>query len=284
MSTLKNLALIGGDRRQKYIGNYFSKNDYNVCSYANSAGFKVCCTLEEILFKCRIVILPIPVTKNGSFLNTCGDTNVPVKELYDNLNCLHIVFGGCFPKSMISFFEENNIVYHDFMADKSVSVLNSIATAEGALMEAIKESTINIHKSNCLVTGYGKCGEAIADRLKGLNANVTVAARRLEVHARIKSKGYTALSFHELPDYANNFDYIFNTVAAPVINPDIIDNLSNDCVIIDIASYPGGTDFDYARSKNIKALLKLSLPGRISPKTSGLVLSECIKNFVNERS
>ncbi len=29
MSTLKNLALIGGDRRQKYIGNYFSQNDYN---------------------------------------------------------------------------------------------------------------------------------------------------------------------------------------------------------------------------------------------------------------
>ena len=101
-----------------------------------------------------------------------------IDELLQHLNSNHIVFGGCFNQDFIKKLVDKNISYHDFMANESVAILNSIATAEGAIMEAIKESPVNIHNAPCLVTGYGKCGKTLAKKLQGLNANVYVAARK----------------------------------------------------------------------------------------------------------
>lgn len=50
-------------------------------------------------------------------------------------------------------------------------------TAEGAVAEAISLSPVNLYRSRCLVTGYGRCAAILADRLKGMGARVTVAGR-----------------------------------------------------------------------------------------------------------
>ena len=55
-----------------------------------------------------------------------------------------------------------------------VAIYNAIATAEGAIMEAIKMQPINLHKSRCLVLGYGRCAKVLAAKLKGMDAQVTV--------------------------------------------------------------------------------------------------------------
>ncbi len=48
------------------------------------------------------------------------------------------------------------------MKMNDVAILNAVATAEGAIAEAIKRSIINIHQSNCLVLGYGRCAQILA--------------------------------------------------------------------------------------------------------------------------
>lgn len=212
------------------------------------------------------------------------DIPILINDVYERLTPKQIVFGGCFPLSSKKYFEDNNIEYFDFMADESVACLNAVATAEGAIMEAIKESVVNIHDSSCLITGYGRCGKAIATRLKGLNAKITVAARKHEARCLARSNGYKAISLRELSSCSHEYDYVFNTIPTMVISPNVISRLKKHCIIIDIASYPGGTDFEFARKCGIKALLKLSIPGRISPKTSGLIICNSIEHYLNERS
>lgn len=279
----KCIALIGGDKRQNYIGEYFSDQGYEIYSYSNSAGFNVCCSLGEILSKCNIIILPIPAVKNINFVNTCSDTPVLLDDIIKRLNDHHIIFGGCLPQKLTEYLEHNNIMYHDFMADESVATLNSIATAEGAIMEAVRESPINIQDSNCLVTGYGKCAKTLSHKLSCFGANVTVAARKHSARCEARAAGLNAIGINDIQQYASKFSIIFNTVPALIITEDIISKLDSECIIIDIASYPGGTDFNYARKCRIKALLKLSIPGHISPKTSGYILSNSIEYYLKER-
>lgn len=284
MTCKKNVALIGGDRRQYYIGKNLHDKGFDIYSLAGGSGFNVCCSLEEILRKCDILVLPIPAIKDSQFINTCTDSTLLVKDLLSLLNSSqHILFGGCLNDSFKLELSKSNIPFYDFMSDECVSWYNSVATAEGAIMEAIKESPSNISSSHCLVTGFGKCGIAIATRLRAFNANVTIAARRDEVKAMAKSLDFNTIDINSIYKTGEKYDFIFNTVPALVIDERVIDSLQNEVLIIDIASYPGGTNFSYARSHQIKALLKLSIPGRISPKSSGFILSDFILKRILER-
>ena len=50
-------------------------------------------------------------------------------------------------------------------------------TAEGAIQLAMEELPITLHGARVLVIGYGRLGRVLADRLAGLKARVSVAAR-----------------------------------------------------------------------------------------------------------
>ena len=48
---------------------------------------------------------------------------------------------------------------------EEISLENAIATAEGAISLAVSQCPINLHRCRCLILGYGRCGQALADRL-----------------------------------------------------------------------------------------------------------------------
>ena len=68
-------------------------------------------------------------------------------------------------------------------------------------------------------------------------------------------------------------------IPAKILTRDYISLLHQDCTIIDIASAPGGTDFEVCKEFHIHALLCLGLPGRYSPKSSALILMEEINRI-----
>jgi dipicolinate synthase subunit A len=47
-------------------------------------------------------------------------------------------------------------------------------------------------------------------------------------------------------------------------------------VVIDLASAPGGTDFNAARELGLKAELAPGLPGIVAPVTAGRIIAELI--------
>ena len=161
-------------------------------------------------------------------------------------------------------------------------VLNAISTAEGAIQIAMEETIRTIHGSNVLIMGFGRIGKILAKELQGLGANVYCEARKNEDLAWIKAYGYNAIHLNELDNYLNDFHIIINTIPNLVLDEKKLNLLNKDCLIIDLASNPGGLDRDNAKKIGIKTIWALSLPGKVAPLTSAEFIKDTIYNIFQE--
>jgi dipicolinate synthase subunit A len=109
-----------------------------------------------------------------------------------------------------------------------------------------------------------------------------VAARRPEYLARITEMNLIPIPFHELDEALDDADLIFNTVPVQVLSEKMLRKVAPETVIIDLASAPGGTDFRAAKVLGINAVLAPGLPGKVAPKTAGLILARVITRLLLE--
>lgn len=163
-----------------------------------------------------------------------------------------------------------------------VAILNSIPTAEGTIAMAMEMMDITIHGCQAIVIGFGRCGSTLARNLKSLGANVKVAARRPSDLARITELSLTPIPMSDLKQAMQGADLVVNTVPHPMLTASVLDCLPTTCVVVDIASRPGGTDFDYAAKRGIQAKLAPSLPGMVAPKTAGRILASTIVRMLKD--
>ena len=118
--------------------------------------------------------------------------------------------------------------------------------------------------------------------LQGIGAKVYCEARKNSDIAWIKAYGYNSVHLSELSDKIDEFDIIINTVPAVVIDKEKVDKLKEDCLIIDLASNPGGVDKIAVKQRGIKLIWALSLPGKVAPTTSAEFIKETIYNILKE--
>lgn len=266
--------LIGGDSREKYLAYQLERNSIEIIHPEQVDRLK-----DK---KADFIVLPTPVTMDRFTVKaTEGQRKVTLKEVLEIAEPKQLIFGGMFPAEFRKALEEKGAIVNDFMKMDDIAVQNAVATAEGAIAEAIFMSNEVIHGQEALVLGYGRCAEVLADKLKGMAAKVTVMARREEARSRAWTFGNETKAFDDL-EGLEKYHYIFNTVPQLCITRDWIDRLNRYCCIVDIASKPGGVDFDYCSKKGIRAKLCGSLPGRYAPKTSGELLAQKIETILKE--
>lgn len=281
---------IGGDSRQIHLINYLIAYGYNVSSsalYSELLSDK--CNLlnnyKDALQTHHIILGPTPFSKDGKQINTLkNDIIIYINELKSLLTPEHLIIGGSIPSILSEALAKKNIPYIDLLQNDSVAIENAVSTAEGAIAKAITQSPINVNSSNCLVVGYGKCGKVIANKLSGLGAKVNITTRSSQNNAIAKSNGFTLVNPSDLIMKINTFEFIFNTVPDKILTSEYLSLLNPDVTIIDIASAPGGLDYDYINTTKINAFLYLGIPGKISPKSSGIILANAIIDYLNERS
>ena len=273
----KKILVIGGDQRLLLLADLLKNSFRSVQVYAlagadSLAKIEKADSLKKGLQGADIIVGPVPFTKDGIHILTKENTTILLTNFTESLMENGILFGGNIPISVVEAAKLKNIKCCDFMKMEEVALENAISTAEGAIAEAITLSPQNVNQQNCLVLGYGRCAKAIAQRLKGLNAKVTIAARKDTARKDAISQGYGAISLEELNDSISKEQFIFNTIPFRVLNGDLIEKVATDAVIIDIASSPGGTDFEACARQGIQAKLSLGIPGRFSPKTSAVIM------------
>lgn len=271
---MKNFLVLGGDLRQFYLAENLKKNENSREVYfSGDSGF----SLEEAMEKSDIIICPIPFTKDKkNIFSMHGIEGLDIEKFLNCVTSKHTIWGGVIPQNIKCELKEKNIRYFDFMEDEEVSVNNAVATAEGTIAEAIRLSTKNLHNSKCLVLGYGRCGKVLAQKLKALDAHVTIGGRNDQKLAYAFAFGLETINLKNLESIINKFDFIFNTVPELIVNKNFIDLMKKDVVLIDISSAPGGVDFDYCKKLGINANLCLGLPGKFSPETSANILFDAI--------
>lgn len=118
--------------------------------------------------------------------------------------------------------------------------------------------------------------------LFGLGAQTYVEARKYADLAMIEGHGYEPLDLYHLKDCIGDFDIIFNTVPALILDRETLQNVKSDALVIDLASKPGGVDFEAAKILGVKVIWALSLPGKVAPVTSGAIIKDTIMNIIRE--
>ena len=150
---------------------------------------------------------------------------------------------------------------------------NAVPTAEGAIALAVLHSPYRLHGAPCLVIGYGHIGRVLANKLHGLSARVTVAARRPSDRAAAEALGLEA---DETGRYARGLAYhfVFNTVPAPVLTQDQLAALLPGCLLVELASAPGG--IPACTRTDVTRIDAPGLPGRFCPASAGAAYAAAI--------
>jgi dipicolinate synthase subunit A len=223
-----DFAIVGGDMRQIYMTNELIARDFSVIVYGlKDPLLNLNCyhaeSLTEIINSCRIIITPIPISKDGfNIIALEPKLDLTIDNLCSLLTPKHRLYGGCFTTALINKCEANHIFHYDFMENEEVILYNTIATAEGAMAEAIYNSTINLHGSSCLIIGYGKCARTLADKLKGLCNHIDIAARSPRALADAYAESFGTTQITKLKDKIHQYDYIFNTVPALILTKELL--------------------------------------------------------------
>ena len=226
----------------------------------------------------KIYVLPIPVIKldrNQLVKEKLKQELIKVSQKGEVVK----VFGGVINEEWKSFLDAYQIPYWDFMKLPEVVEGNGWITAEATIAEVLQQSEKSIFGQKVLITGYGCCGEKIAKLFAKLGARVIVAARRGAVRETVVKDGFEAIAFEQLEKTLVDVATVINTVPAQVLTEDCIRRMPHESLIIDIASKPGGTDFEAAKRYGIKAKLALGLPGIYTTASSAQLLKDAISQY-----
>lgn len=194
-----------------------------------------------------------------------------------------LALGGKVSLQAAQIAQQAGVELVDYFARRELTVYNAIPTAEGCIGILLHERTRTLWGTNLLVLGYGPVGQALSVRLAALGAAVTVAARHPEQRAEAESAGLRAVPLAGLAAIAPAFDTVVNTVPAPVLTAPVLGQLRPGSLIVDLASHPGGTDWEAARRCGHRAIHALSLPAVCAPETAGELVARTVQTILQER-
>lgn len=274
------ICVLGGDSRMISAIRFMYKQNYSVSSFgldgiSNEAVIHN--DLESAVSEASLVVLPLPFSTDGIklFAPLCNH-EIKISDILTTIKKGQLIAGGKLSEDFCKKAMQKGCGIYDYYLSERLSVLNAIPTAEGAVSIAINETAKTIFGSKCVIAGYGRIGKILAKLLKNMGADVTVLARSEQALTWAEADGCHALPFYCASRYLDDKDIIFNTVPALWMDKKIIDSTRKNTVIIDLASAPGGVDFEYAKSVSRKVIFALSLPGKVAPETSGNIIADCV--------
>jgi dipicolinate synthase subunit A len=285
MNNSVGFGVLGGDRRQIYLAESLARDGYEVCACGfDRAEFSADvrkATLEKLISACGIVILPLPVTLDGVHLKTdYGAEQIVLDDTFAEKMRGKRVFGGMMKRLYGTSAVWKEIDAADYYTREEFAVRNAIPTAEGAIEIAMREYPGTVSGSRCLVAGFGRVGKTLARMLHGIGAQVTAAARRPADLAWVESLGCRPIQTARIG--GGDYDMIFNTIPSMIFSRHVLSELRGCSLLVDLASAPGGVDFDAAEKIGIKAILAPSLPGRVAPKTAGEIIRDTVYCMMGE--
>lgn len=287
---MQKVTVIGGDLRMVKLVEMLARDNYEVYTYALEKAESISKlenviqteTIQEALQDRKVVIGPIPLSSNNISINTpFSEESITIEELAQVLD-EKIFIAGNIKSELYEYTKGKNVQIIDLLDREELVVLNTISTAEGAIQIAMEETNSTIHGSNILVMGYGRVGKIVAHMLKGIGANVYCEARKNVDLAWIRAYGYVPIRLNELNRTLQNYDIVINTIPSMVLDERRLQYLKKECLIIDLASNPGGVDRIASKKLGIKTIWALSLPGKVAPLTSAEFIRDTIYNILKE--
>ena len=281
MKPKKTILVAGGDLRYGYTARTLAER-YDV----HAVGFtRQILPFEEVtlaetaadgLPMCDALVLPMPVSEDGVLVAApFSRQNLALSAFIPLMKPGSVVFGGKFGKAE-QLFREAGLTTMDYLAQEEMSTRNAVPTAEGAIQILLEEMPRTIYGSRVLIAGFGRIGSRLAAMLHALGAEVTVAARDVTDRVRAEMLGCRSISVDALREHAGAFEVICNTIPARVLTREILKTMHPETLVLDLASKPGGVDWEAAQELGRRVVWALSLPGKTAPVTAGEIIAKTI--------
>ncbi len=201
---------------------------------------------------------------------------VVTKEKALKLKDKSILFCNKITEEAKKIVAEKNITLYNAIDNESYVIKNACLTAEGALGYIIFNTDTSLKNMPALIVGYGRVGKALAKVFDDNHMEVSIATNDKNEFALSSIYSKKVFAVNDLEAKVKGYKAIINTVPKLVIDSKVIKNVDKDCFILDLASNPGGVDFDYARERNLNVIHATSVPAAASPKAAALILKEAI--------
>lgn len=283
-------SFIGGDLRQLQVISLLSAEGYHIRAFGFGESMGeiaekvfVADSVAECMFGADYAVLPLPYSLDKKTVNApLTGMKILIADVLKNMDTSMILLAGKVGEDIARRCTERNIKVYDYAKRKELAVMNAVPTAEGAIETAMSNTVFTLNGSRCLVVGYGRIGKVLANDLKALGAKVYATSRKKETLAEIEAFGYFSVPTSDIKRVASEVDIIFNTVPDLVLGPSILAATDENVLIIDLASRPGGVDFDEAERLRRRVIWALSLPGKVAPYTAGKIIKNTLINLIEE--
>lgn len=273
------ILVAGGDMRQVYCAERLSSVfDTSVKGFSADIlpeKMNVSDSDENSLYD--FLVLPVPpLDENGMITAPCEKINPA--EIHSLLKSDAVIFAGKADKRLEDIFKGKEII--DYMEREELSLKNAVPTAEGAVEIALNELPVTLNGLKVLIVGLGRIGTALAEILKGFGADVTASVRNAKGTAKARILGIKSVCTNKMD---TDYKLVFNTVPELIFDSELLSRFDDETLFIDLASKPGGIDFDSASVLGKKVVWALGIPGKTAPVTSGEFIAETVIGILTER-
>ena len=139
------------------------------------------------------LILPMPCLRNGAIP---GTRPLAPQEVLAHLRAGSRVYGGLLDRLGLP----EGIRAAELYGSEPMTTRNAVATAEGAIAEAVLHSDGTLHGAACLVIGFGRVGLALAQRLGYAERNPAADVEGMDACRKICILASLAFGHHVYPD------------------------------------------------------------------------------------
>lgn len=272
-------AVIGGDERQIYAALDIADRGFEVALYGFDSfdGDVGLCTrcdkIQDAVRKASVVLLPLTVSNDNEYLNMPLSTQtLSISTLANVIDKNAVVFGG---KSEV-LSDTYGVKVIDYLERDEFVIANAYLTAESAVGIAMSETKSSLRDTDVLVMGYGRIGKSLCSILKGMGVNVYASARKNSDFSWIRAYGYSPVDTSKVCEVVSSCKLVLNTIPELVLGKGTLGCMHKDTLIIDLASKPGGVDFNAAKECGIKTIWALALPGKKLPVSAGKIMARTV--------
>jgi dipicolinate synthase subunit A len=282
-----SVAVLGGDAREVIMAELLRQDGYDVATYglgppacqslalydglASVAELEASSALEAVSGR-RWLLCPAPGLGPGDMVYAPYARD-PIWLNEALLQASEVAQGGIVlgraSSSLLALAATIPAIMYETKDDEALRIRVATSAAEGVLALLVGRTDQVLRDQRVLVLGYGATGSALADRLVLLGSRVTVAARREESLARAEQHGALGVAFDARAAAMADATIIVNTVPSIASMPiEMLKNLDG-CLVIDIASPPGGTDHAAAAAAGCPVTWIRGVAGERAPRTAG---------------
>lgn len=208
------------------------------------------------------LLLPVPSFDGDGKIRGGGSIEGLLRQLPEPVT----VIGGNLNHPALQGYQAIDLLQDPFYVTENAAI-----TAHCALKYILNALPVTLKDQQVLVIGWGRIGKCFARILRGLDARITICARKASDRAMAAALGYDTME----PSWdVSCFRMIINTAPAMVIGEEQMTRCRPDCMKLDLASVQGlsGRDVIWARG----------LPGKDAPESSGKLIADTVIRLLSQ--